>query len=308
MDYPKTILELRDRFPDEESCRDYLALLRWPEGFKCPACNSADYWKTSRHLFHCRACKHQTSVTAGTLFMDTHLPLRLWFEAIWQVTSQKYGASGLGLQRVLGLGSYRSAWTLLHKLRRAMVLPGRERLKGVVEVDEVYVGGERKALRKFENKAVVLVAAEEVAPRKIGRIRLVQIEDRSSAQLRKAVQQIVEPGASVRTDDWNGYGWLEELGCQHERVHYTAWGPKNILPLANRVASLLKRWLLGTHQGSAQHAHLDYYLDEFTFRFNRRTSHTRGLLFYRLMSQAISMEARPAKTLKGGRNNPHHNL
>ena len=241
--------------------------------------------------------------------MDTHLPLRLWFEAIWQVTSQKYGASGLGLQRVLGLGSYRSAWTLLHKLRRAMVLPGRERLKGVVEVDEVYIGGERKTLRKFENKAVVVVAAEEAAPRKIGRIRLLQIEDRSSAQLRKAVQQIIEPGTSVRTDDWKGYGWLEELGYKHEPVHYTAWGPKNILPLANRVASLLKRWLLGTHQGSAQHAHLDYYLDEFTFRFNRRTSHSRGLLlFYRLMSQAISMEARPAKMLKGGRNNPNHNL
>jgi hypothetical protein len=304
-EYPKTILELRDCFPDEEACRRYLASLRWPSGFRCPECGGSEHWVTARHLFHCPSCDHQASVTAGTLFMDTHLPLRLWFEAIWQVTSQKYGASALGLQRVLGLGSYRTAWTLLHKLRRAMVLPGRHRLKGVVEVDEIYIGGERKQRRRFENKAVVLVAAEEEAPRKIGRIRLLRIEDRSAAELQKAIPQMIEPGARVRTDDWQGYGRLNGMGYQREPVHYTARGSKNILPLANRVASLLKRWLLGTHQGSAQHAHLDYYLDEFTFRFNRRTSHSRGLLFYRLISQAMAMEARPAKTIKSGRDNSY---
>jgi transposase-like protein len=240
--------------------------------------------------------------------MDTHLPLRLWFEVVWQVTSQKYGASALGLQRVLGLGSYRTAWTLLHKLRRAMVLPGRERLKGLVEVDEIYIGGERKRRRRFENKAVVLVAAEEESPGKIGRIRLLRIEDRSASELRKAIEQLIEPGSGIRTDDWQGYSHLEQLGYRHERVHYTSWGSKNILPLANRVASLVKRWLLGTHQGSTEEAHLDYYLDEFTFRFNRRTSNSRGLLFYRLLSQAMAMEARPNKTLKGGRNNPHHKV
>jgi len=150
--HPKTVLELRDWFPDEESCREYLRKLRWPWGFKCPGCGSSNHWITSRHLFHCRSCERQTSVTAGTLFMDTHLPLRLWFEAIWQVTSQKYGASALGLQRVLGLGSYRSAWTLLHKFRRAMVRPGRDRLKGLVEIDEIYVGGFGNKLRNSKIK------------------------------------------------------------------------------------------------------------------------------------------------------------
>jgi hypothetical protein len=148
LDYPQTVLELRERFPDEQACRDYLASLRWADGFRCPACQSADHWKTARFLFHCRACGQQSSVTSGTLFMDTHLPLRLWFEAIWQVTAQKYGASALGLQRVLGLGSYRTAWMLLHKLRRAMVRPGRDRLPGLVEVDEIYVGGERPQAKK----------------------------------------------------------------------------------------------------------------------------------------------------------------
>lgn len=305
-DYPKTILELRDRFPDEQACRQYLTSIRWPGGFRCPECGGVDHWVTARDLFHCHRCNRQTSVTAGTLFMDTHLPLRLWFEAMWQVTSQKYGASALGLQRVLGLGSYRTAWTLLHKFRRAMVLPGRDRLKGLVEVDEIYIGGERKRRVRFANKEVVLVAAEEQAPRKIGRIRLMRIEDRSSAELQKAVGEMIAPGSRVRTDDWQGYGKLNDLGYNHEPVHYTAWGSKNILPSANRVASLLKRWLLGTHQGSTDQAHLDYYLDEFTFRFNRRTSHSRGLLFYRLLCQAMTMEARPAKTLKGGRYNPYH--
>ena len=238
--------------------------------------------------------------------MDTHLPLRLWFEAIWQVTSQKYGASGLGLQRVLGLGSYRTAWTLLHKLRRAMVRPGRDRLKGLVEVDEIYVGGVRQNAEKFDNKELVLVAAEEEAPGKIGRIRLLRVEDRTGPTLRKAVSYLIEPGARVRTDDWQGYARIDELGFTHERVHYTAAGPKNILPSVNRVASLLKRWLLGTHQGATAQTHLDYYLDEFTFRFNRRSSRSRGLLFYRLVTQAVALDPRPAKMLKGGRNNPHH--
>lgn len=300
LDYPKTVLELRERFPDEHASRDYLVSLRWPEGFRCPACQSADHWKTARFLFHCRACGHQTSVTAGTLFMDTHLPLRLWFEAIWQVTAQKYGASALGLQRVLGLGSYRTAWMLLHKLRRAMVRPGRDRLQGLVEVDEIYIGGERPLARKFENKALVLVAVEEVE-QKIGRVRLLRIADKSGAVLREGVSQIVAPGAKVRTDETPAYGELKEMGYEHRPVHISALGPKNALPLVNRVASLLKRWLLGTHQGSAAPTHLDYYLDEFTFRFNRRTSHSRGLLFYRLISQAVALEPKPAKILKGGR-------
>lgn len=257
---------------------------------------------TDRLLYYCRGCGHQTSVTAGTLFMDTHLPLRLWFEAIWQVTSQKYGASALGLQRVLGLGSYRTAWNLLHKLRRAMVRPGRDRLHGMVEVDETFIGGPRsgKRGRGAAGKALVLIAAEE-SEEGIGRIRLTRVLDASADSLEPAVSQAVEPGAHVRTDDWKSYAQLNQLGYLHEIARSSPVTGDNLLPLVNRVAALLKRWLLGTHQGAVAHSHLDYYLDEFTFRFNRRTSRSRGLLFYRLVSQAVALDPVPAETLVGGR-------
>lgn len=304
VDYPKTSLELGMFFPDEEACRAYLALLRWPDGFRCPSCSGEDYWMTDRALYHCRACHHQTSVTAGTLFMDTHLRLRLWFEATWHVTSQKYGASALGLQRALGLGSYRTAWNLLHKFRRAMVRPGRDRLEGVVEVDETFIGGPRsgKRGRGAEGKALVVIAVQE-SEQKIGRIRILRVADASGPSLKAAVAQMVAPGARVCTDNWSGYKGLESLGYEHAVIRAAQTENKNLLPMVNRVASLVKRWLLGTHQGAVAHSHLDYYLDEFTFRFNRRTSGSRGLLFYRLLSQAVAIEPVPAKLLIGGRGN-----
>jgi hypothetical protein len=183
-EYPRTVLEFRDRFADEAACRDYLARLRWPEGFRCPVCGGPEHWVTERGLRHCRGCGRQTSVTAGTLFADTHLPLRLWFEALWHVTGQKSGGSALGLQRVLGLGSYRTAWNLLHKLRRAMVRPGRERLQGIVEVDEIFLGGPRpgKRGRGAQGKVLVVVAAQQ-ATKGIGRIRLTRVADASAKNL-----------------------------------------------------------------------------------------------------------------------------
>jgi len=299
--YPRTVLELRERFAGEQACRDYLGELRWPEGFRCPACRAQDYWLTDRGLRHCRSCGHQTSVTAGTLFADTHLPLRLWFEAIWQVTSQKYGASALGMQRVLGLGSYRTAWSWLHKLRRAMVRPGRDRLLGVVEVDEIFIGGPRpgKRGRGAAGKELVVVAAQE-AIKGIGRIRLARVADASAQSLETVISAAIEPGSKVRTDDWKGYHGLVKLGYEHPIARPTAEVGDNLLPLANRVASLLKRWLLGTHQGAVQPSYLDYYLDEFTFRFNRRTSGSRGLLFYRLLQQAVELAPVPAKEIIAG--------
>lgn len=300
-DYPQTVLELRDQFADEQACRDYLAKLRWPDGFRCPACQGQDHWVTDRALRHCRSCGRQTSVTAGTLFADTHLPLRLWFEALWQVTSQKYGASALGMQRVLGLGSYRTAWTWLHKLRRAMVRPGRDRLQGVVEVDEIFIGGPRpgKRGRGAAGKVLVLIAAQE-APKGIGRIRLARVADASAQSLEAAITAAIEPGSQVRTDDWKGYWGLEKLGYGHPIARSTPEVGDNLLPLANRIASLLKRWLIGTHQGAVQSSYLDYYLDEYTFRFNRRTSGTRGLLFYRLVQQAVDLGPVPAKEIIAG--------
>jgi transposase-like protein len=297
-DYPATLMELEQRFSEDEACRQYLFDLRWPEGFRCPRCQGARAWRMSRGLWLCGACRHQVSVTAGTIFQDTRYPLPVWFRAIWQVTSQKNGVSALGVMRVLGLGSYKTAWAWLHKLRRAMVRPGRDRLSGAVEVDEVYLGGERPGPpgRGALGKALVLIAAEADGA-KIGRIRLVRIANASEPVLTAAVVRSVEPGSQVLTDGWSGYVDLETQGYVHGMVRKTAIVGENLLPRVHRVAALLQRWLLGTHQGAVAHCQLDYYLDEFTFRFNRRSSRSRGKLFYRLIQQAVQVPPHPFKTL-----------
>jgi transposase-like protein len=241
-------------------------------------------------------------VTAGTIFHDTRLPLAVWFRAIWWVTSQKTGASALGLQRVLGLSSYRTAWSLLHKLRRAMVRPGRDRLNGTVEVDETFVGGVEPGggRRHIGKKALVAVAAE-VRGRAIGRIRLRRIRDSSADSLMPFVQQAVAPGARVITDGLPTYLGVPALGHRHKRKILGDSGKAtSLLPRVHRVASLLKRWLLGTHQGGVSREHLDYYLDEFTFRFNRRNSRHRGLLFYRLLENAMAIGPAPYKAIIKG--------
>jgi transposase-like protein len=204
------------------------------------------------------------------------------------------------MNRILSLGSYRTAWNWLHKLRRAMVRPGRDRLAGRVEVDEIFIGGERsgKRGRGAAGKTLVLIAAQ-AASKGIGRIRLVRVASASGDNLCSAVTQSVETGSTVCTDGWKGYNGLKSLGYKHEIIRPTPALGDNLLPLANRVASLLKRWLLGTHQGAVQPSHLDYYLDEFTFRFNRRTSGSRGLLFYRLVDQAAHLQPVLTRALKG---------
>ena len=294
-DYPRTLIEFEKRFNSEASCLDYLCEMRWPDGFVCPRCASKAAWLTNRELFHCRQCGAQTSVTAGSIFHGTRKPLILWFRAMWHITGQKYGANALGLQRVLDLGSYNTAWQWLHKLRRAMVRPGRDLLAGTVEIDETYVGGKKpgKRGRGAAGKALVGLAVEDKGEEGIGRIRLVHLEDASSESLIPFVQGIVQSGSTIRTDDWTGYRSLSEVGFDH--VIQTS----KELKLVHLVAALLKRWLLGTYQGAVRHSHLAYYLDEFTFRFNRRTSASRGKLFYRLVQQAMMLDPVPAAALKG---------
>jgi transposase-like protein len=300
-DYPRTILEFEQRFATEEACRKYLFQLRWPEGFSCPRCGSNKAWATKRGLYRCSQCDYQISVTAGTIFQDTRKPLRLWFRAIWHVTSQKNGVSALGLQRVLGLPRYETTWIWLQKLRVAMVRPGRDRLSGIIEIDETYIGGEKpgKRGRGSAGKALVMIAAQENEGH-LGRIRLSRLPDASTESLCHAVQEAVEPGSMVRTDNRAGYGQLASLGYIHAVVRETAETGENLLPLAHRAAALLKRWLLGTHQGAVRASHLDYYLDEFTFRFNRRTSGSRGKLFYRLVQQAVSVPPVMGDGFRGG--------
>ena len=295
-DYPKDLSAFEARFGSEEACREYLARLRWPDGFRCPRCGSDRYWPVRDVLLQCVKCGHQASVTAGTIFQDTRSPLRLWFRAMWWVAAQKNGASALGLQRILGLKTYRPAWTWLHKLRRAMVRPGRDRLAGTVEVDETYLGGLEEGLRgrQMEAKALIVIAAQEDG-RGIGRIRLRQIADAWAASLIPFVEDSVEPGSVVHTDGWRGYEPLEKKGYQHKVTVLRGQeeSASELMPRVHRVASLLKRWLIGTHQGAVSRKHLDYYLDEFTFRFNRRRSNSRGKLFFRLVQQAVNVEPVP---------------
>jgi transposase-like protein len=294
-------MELESRFSDEDACREYLFALRWPAGFVCSTCGGCLAWRTSRGLWLCHGCRAQVSVTAGTIFQDSKLPLTLWFRAMWQVTSQKHGISALGLQRVLGLGSYRTAWALLHKLRRAMVRPGRERLRGVVEVDETYWGAIEQGVtgRRTYAKALIAVAAEAVPgrDRAIGRIRLRRVPDLKRATLHGFITDAVEPGSTIITDGLNAFRDLS--GYAHERQLQRRQPPDDdhLLPRVHRSISLLKRWLLGTHHGAIAHEHLDAYLDEFTFRFNRRSSASRGKLFYRLAQHAVQVDPAPYETL-----------
>jgi transposase-like protein len=268
-DYPRTLAEFERRFATDEACRGYLAQARWPDGFCCPKCGHRRAWPTRTVLLQCASCGRQTSVTAGTIFQDTRTPLTIWFRAMWWVTSQKTGASAKGLQQVLGLGSYETAWTWLHKLRRAMVRPGRDRLTGRVEVDQTFIGGVEEGRGHTEKKALIAVAVEQVGPG-MGRVRMRHITDGSAETLQRFVEDAVAPGSLMHTDGWLGYDGLDKLGYRH-RITF-AKESEDPLPRVHRVVSLLKRWLLGTHQGAVTRGHLDYYLDEFTFRFNWRRS------------------------------------
>ena len=273
----------------EDACRHYLASIRWADGFVCRSCGHSRAWTLASGLYKCVRCRKQVSVTSGTIFQDTHYPLRVWFQAIWYVTGQKHGASALGLQRVLGLGSYHTAWAWLHRLRRAMVRPGRERLTGTVQVDESYWGGRRSGKRgRGAGGKSLLLAAVEHSGRRLGRIRLARVSDIGGEALVGTLKLLVEPGSCIETDGLPTYRSLAKAGYRHAVIR--ADNREELLPQVHLVVSLLKRWLLGTHQGAVQESHLDYYLDEFTFRFNRRTSHSRGLLFRRVLEHAVQIE------------------
>lgn len=299
-EYPRSLSEFEARFDTEQACRDYLFQLRWPEGFRCPRCGGGHFGPVRSVLMQCQHCGHQTSVTAGTIFQDTRKPLVDWFRAMYWLVSQKNGASALGLQRVLGLGSYKTAWTWLHKFRRAMVRPGRDRLSGRVEVDETYLGGLEEGVRgrQTERKSLIVIAAQEDGPG-IGRIRMKRMPDASADSLINFVKEAIEPGSIVHTDGWLGYDPLEGRGYAHEITFLKGKkeSASELMPRVHRIASLLKRWILGTHQGAVSHEHLEYYLDEFTFRFNRRRSSNRGKLFYRLLQQAVAIDPVPYKSM-----------
>ena len=291
-DYPGTYAELRAWFPDDGACLDYLDWLRWRDGFMCPHCGSGVSWRLRDGRRSCGGCGRRVSATAGTIFHHTRTPLTVWFAAAWHLTSQKGGVSALGLQRVLSIGSYQTAWTMLHRYRAAMVRGGRERLTGTVEVDETFIGGPRSGRpgRGALGKTIVLVAVEQHQPKGFGRCRLAVIPNVKGPTLRTFLLANVEPGSTIISDGYASYRGATLAGYVHQPVTISGSGvgAHVALPGVHRVASLVKRWLLGTHHSAIEADHLGAYLDEFAFRFNRRKSATRGMLFYRLLEQAVT--------------------
>lgn len=274
-DFPCSIVDFQERFPDDAACLEYLATSRWPEGFRCPACAGERAWVLRRrHLWECADCHQQTSVTAGTVMHRTRTPLRLWFWSAYLVATHTPGISAVQLQRQLGISRYETAWLILQKLRRAMVAPEREPLKGEVEVDETLVGGHhegRRGGRQRDGTKTLVGVIVEVRGQGSGRLRLQVLPDASQATLTPWVKASVERGAIVHTDGWDGYGKLAASGFDHRprlqrRRHADE---QKLLPRAHRAASNLKTWLQGTHRGVSPD-HLQVYLDEFAFRHNRR--------------------------------------
>jgi transposase-like protein len=285
--YPGSTGELLAWFGSDADCLDYLEWLRWPDGFVCPVCGQPGGWRLGDGRFMCDDCGARYSVTAGTIFDRTRTPLTVWFNACWMFATQKDGVSALSLQRALQIGSYQTSWAMLHRLRSVLVRPGRDRLSGIVEVDETLVGGEEAGVNgraRGTKKSLVGIAVER-HDQGFGRARMAVLPNASTESLRAFLHDHVEPGSTVVTDGLQAYR-TAAAGYRHERVI----GSETSLPGVHRVASLVKRWLLGTHQGSVDEAHLPGYLDEFVFRFNRRPSRSRGLLFYRLLQLAVGHE------------------
>src|SRR3954454_15494032 len=298
-DLPQDFLEFNARFGTDEQCREYLFRARWPDGFRCDGCgHDHAYTLRTRLVYECVACRKQHSLLAGTLFEQTKTALARWFLAIYLVTSSKGGIAATELQRQLGLGSYQTAWTWLHKLRKAMVRPDRQPLAGRVEADETYVGGPRPGRRGrgAAGKALVGGAVEasrgEARGRRLGRLRLAPLADASAASLEAFLAAHVAKPATVATDGLRGYLALPAAGYDHEPVSSSAsWGDAALrLPGIHLVFGLAKRWLLGTHHGAVSEKHLPAYLDEYVFRFNRRTAKRVSHGFARLIEHAVRIK------------------
>jgi len=299
LDYPKTLQEFDRTFASDEECLRFLETIRWGAEFRCQSCGTNDYWVLSTGLRRCRACRFKNSVKNGTIFESSRLSLKTWFYSIWWVTEQKTGISALGLQKILGLGSYRSAWLLLHKIRNTMVHADRSLLKGEVEVDEALIGGVRpgKRGRGAEGKELVAIAAECVGTKRVGRIRIQRIADASAESLEAFIRANIAKGSTIHTDGWKSYGGVKAMGYKHLPRKSAQVHPDELLPRINIVTALLKRWILGTHHGRLDAKHMASYFEEFVFRFNRRTSKARGLLFQRVLENSIRVHPAPYRDI-----------
>ena len=301
--FPRSALEFEQWFATDADCVRYLASIRWPGGFRCPRCGNPDAWTTARGQFRCTWCDVQTSVTAGTIFQGTRKGLRLWLRAMWHLTEVSGGTSASEIQRVLGLSSYRTAWIWLHKLRRVMVRPVHDRLTGLVEVDEAFVKvyEDKRWHRGFRRGTLLIVGVADRGGR-AGRIRLLRLADGSPQNILRAVREMAAPPAEIRADPWPAYAGLPLMGYQLRTI-----GPEprvvglRPLPMVASVMDELNRWVLGTLHGAIRPVHLDYYLAEFTFRFNHRLTRTPGKLFGTLVRRALETDRISGDDIVGSR-------
>jgi transposase-like protein len=295
---PNDLPSFVERFGTDKQCRAYLFRARWPEGFRCAGCgHGRGYSHKLRLIEECAGCGKQHSLLAGTIFEQTKTGLSRWFLAIFLVTSSKGGISAMELKRQMGFGSYQTAWSWLHKIRKAMVRPDRAPLSARVEADETYVGGPspgkpgRGAGGKIKVAGAVESGRGQARGRRLGRLRLAVVPDVSAKSLHGFLGHNVARPATVATDGWSGYAGLDAAGYRHEPLNLSAsWGDAALrLPAIHLVFGLAKRWLLGTHHGAVRRKHLPAYLDEFVFRFNRRTAKNLSHRFARLVEHAVQI-------------------
>jgi transposase-like protein len=289
-DFPKSQVEFDKRFSTERACYEYLSKLKWPDGFSCVKCGHPDYWVSSKYIYICTRCEHQQSLTAGTIMHSTKKPITYWFRAMWWFTTRKSGVNAVNLKDLLGFGSYDTAWTWLQKLRHCSIRNGREKLSGIVEVDDFVLGGQKsgKRGRGAKGKTNVLAAVEKRG-RRLGRIRLQVVPDCSSDSLMPFIEHNVKPGSQIITDGWKGYYPVDNKKYNHQTVHWIKSADKSsVLPGVHLVISLVKRVMLGTFQGRFEPKHLQSYLDEYVFRFNRRNSKSVGKKFMRIVQQVVA--------------------
>jgi len=285
-DFPKNEVEFDSRFRTEEACLNYLFHLRWPEGFRCIRCGHEGYWTSARRLLLCSHCGHQHSVTAGTIFHGTRKPLTLWFKALWWFSTRKTSVNATALQELLGLRSYQTAWCWLQKFRTCTVFPNRSKLSGCIEADEFFLGGEKSGIHgRGTDKCKVAIAVERTG-RKLGRVRMQVIDRCSTQELTRFAKENIAVGSQITTDGWFAYRGLMDKGYFHTAIVQTKTdGMKSVLPGVHLVTSLVRRVILGTFHGRFDPQYLQRYLDEYVFRFNRRTCTQVGKRFWRIMQQ-----------------------
>jgi transposase-like protein len=302
-DFPRNQVEFEKRFNDEQACRDYMAKIKWPDGFRCRSCGNQHYWISSRGLYICTRCESPNSLTANTVMHGTKKPLMFWFKAMWWFTTRQSGVNAINLKDLLGLRSYQTAWVWLHKLRRCTIRQGREQLSGNVEVDEFVIGGHQPGKRgRGANGKTIVVAAVEKERKKLGRIRLQVVPDYSGDTLKQVVTTNVSEGSTVMTDGWKGYNFFEE-NDSYSQIKILASktdDKESVLPGVHLVASLVKRLILGTFQGRLDPRHLQSYLDEYVFRFNRRRSKSIGKKFMRIVEQVNKSTKTTYEQIKDG--------